>query len=160
MSERWFQVLSYWQDVEFRHSLTFPFLIGALRDPAGATLGYEGKGFSELQQLVKSMQSHQASDHILHVYRCSDRDKLVVTRVAAEHGPSYGRPIPPSGGGRAVLFASHEGSGGGGTTADALISAIWSECADAVDQGRFSCRGKIFQEFDANELKFIHAALA
>lgn len=163
MTERWFQLLSCWQDREFRHSLTFPFLIGALRNPIGAVRGYENAGLGELKTLINSIRAHQATDHVLHIYRCGDRDKLVITRVRGTNPPPYAIPISPAtAGAKAVLFASLD------TKTDAspaspdslLISAIWSECGVAVEQGLFSCRGRQFQPFNEDELKFIQRAVA
>lgn len=160
MTERWFQLLSYWQDREFRHSLTFPFLIGALRCPVGATRGYENSGLDELKTLIHSMQSHQAADHVLHIYRCGDRDKLVITRVLETNAPPYATAIPPvAAGATTALYASFD-KNPGSSPASSLISAIWNECSAAVEEGLFSCRGKLFQPFDADELKFIQNALA
>lgn len=160
MLERWFRLLTYWQDVEFRHSLTLPFILGALRDPVGAVQGHEGNGLNELVNLMESMAAHQSTGHFLHLYHCGDRDKLVVTRVQGSGGPSGSAQVIPRLGPEGVLFTSHPGVAGGRVTVDVTASVVWSEGGGAIERGDFSCRGRLFQPFDSTELTFIHRALA
>jgi hypothetical protein len=161
MDDRWFRLLSYWQDHEFKHSLTFPFLIGALRKPIGTTKGYENTGRKELEDLVDSVRSHAASNSILYVYRCGDRDKLVLTRVHGTSAPPYSVAIPQaSDAKRPVLFAYDSSSVKSAAPVDSLVAAIWHEGGTAIEHGLFSCRGRMFQPFDDYELNVIRAALA
>jgi len=158
--DRWFQLLSYWQDHEFKHSLTFPFLIGALRKLGDSTCGREKSARTELEVLIDTIRSHAAADHIFYVYRCGDRDKLVITRVRGTKPPPFAIFIPPMEAGKnPVLYATAEAA-----TADApvatLVESIWREGGDAIEQGLFSCRGRFFQPFDEYELKVIRATLS
>lgn len=160
MDNRWFRLLSYWQDHELQHSLTFPFLIGALRSPIGTIKGYENAGRKELENLIDEIRSHVASDFYLHVYPCGERGKLVLTRV---HGsaPRYAVAIPQSSEARTpVLFWSDSRSAKGAAPVASLVAAIWQEGGAAIEQGLFSCRGRMFQPFDGNELRVIREALA
>jgi hypothetical protein len=159
MDDRWFRILSYWQDHEHKHSLTFPFLIGALREPVGSTRGYENGARAELEELIDAIRSHAAADYILNVYRCGDRDKLVITRVRGTMPPPFAVAIPPVAAGESpVLFSSAEAATTNVPIAS-LVEAIWREGSDAIEQGLFSCRGRLFQPFDEHELKVIRAAL-
>jgi len=159
MDDRWLRLLVYWQDHEFKHSLTFPFLIGALRIPIGATKGYANTARKELEELIDAIRSYAASNFILHVYRCGDRDKLVLTRVHGTSAPPYSVAIPQySGASTPVLFAS-DSSVKNTAPMESLIAAIWHESGTAIERGLFSCRGKLFQPFDDYELNVIRAAL-
>jgi hypothetical protein len=160
MDDRWFRLLSYWQDHENKHSLTLPFLIGAMRSPVGATKGYENIARKELEALVDAIRSHAASDHILHVYRCGDRDKLVITRVCGTPPPPFSVAIPQASSAKtSVLFASTD-SATPQAPVNSLVNAIWREGGTAIEKGLFSCRGRIFQQFDEYELRVIGNALA
>ena len=161
MAERWYKLLSNWQDKQLRHSLTFPFLIGALRVPIGAVDGHADTGLKEVEELIDAIRLYKAVGHVFHVYPCGDRNKLVITRVNGKTGPWGAAAIPPDERGRsAVLFASPPGSSKANTTVESLVSAIWTEGGAAIDQGLFSCRGTQFQPFDKIELRFIQSALA
>ena len=87
MDERWFSLLTYWQRYEFRHALTFPFLVGALRIPIGAKSCSGGDAGKELEALVDVMRSHRANGYFHHVYRCPDLGQLVVTKVIGSVPP-------------------------------------------------------------------------
>lgn len=159
MDDRWFQLLSYWQDHEFKHSLTFPFLIGALRKPGESSCGNKKSARTELEVLIDTIRSHATLEHIFHVYRCGERDKLVITRVRSSVPPPFTIPIPPiSAEKNSVLFSTAEAA-----TPDApvttLVDSIWREGGDAIEKELFSCRGRLFQPFDEYELKVIRAAL-
>jgi hypothetical protein len=159
MAERWFQLLSDWQDKELRHSLTFPFLIGALRSPVGATKGYENAGLAELKALIDEMRSHHATGYVLHIYHCGDRDKYVLTRIRGFGAPPDAVAIPPvDPGATSVLFASVQLKKK--DPVSSLSAAIWKECSSAVEKGLFSVRGRLFQEYDQDELNFIRKTLA
>lgn len=161
MDNRWYRLLSYWQDHELNHSLTFSFLIGALRNPIGATKGHETSGRTELEDLIDEIRTHPVKDVVFHVYRCGDRNKLVITRIRGTQAPPYAAAIPPSSDDKTpVLFFSSCNSTNGRTGLDDLIEAIWDESGKAIEQGLFSCRGRIFQYFDDDELRVIRAAFA
>lgn len=158
MAERWYRLLSSWQDNEFRHSLTFPFIIGALRNPVGATEGYENAGLGELRTLVDDIRSHQAADYVLHIYHCGDRDKLVLARIRGFSAPPAAVAIPSANSDKPTLFASC--SLKKKEPVSSLIAAIWRESSSAVEKGLFSVRGRRFQTFNDDELRFIYKALA
>lgn len=161
MDNRWFRLLSYWQDDEFKHALTFPFLIGALRSPIGTTKGYENAKRKELENLIDEIRSYAASDFIFHVYRCGDRDKLVLTRIRNTNAPPHAVAIPQFSQARTpTLFWSDSGSAKGAEPVDSLVAAIWHEGSTAIEQGLFSCRGRVFQPFDDDEHRVIRAALS
>jgi hypothetical protein len=160
MDDLWLRILSYWQDREFKHSLTFPFLIGALREPVGSTHGYENTAQAELEELIDAIRSHDAADYILHVYRCGDRDKLVITRVRSTVPPPFVVPIPTVVAGKSPVLFSTAAAATPDAPVSSLVESIWREGGAAIEQGLFSCRGQLFQPFDEHELKVIRAALA
>jgi len=160
MDDRWFRILSYWQDHELKHSLTFPFLIGALRKPVGSTCGHENRARAELEELLDAIRSHATNDYIFNVYRCGDRDKLVITRVRGTTPPPFAVAIAPVAARKSpVLFSTAEAAIPD-APAVSLVESIWREGSNAIEQGLFSCRGRLFQQFDEYELKVIRAALA
>lgn len=92
MDTRWHKLLSHWIDVELRHSLSFPFLLGALREPVGFYSEHEDTSRGEPSQLLKAIWAFEADEYIFHVYRCHNLDKLVLTRVCGSPPPPPGRP--------------------------------------------------------------------
>ncbi|MDO8787830.1 MAG: hypothetical protein Q7J42_07150 [Sulfuritalea sp.] len=160
MDERWFSLLTYWKKFEFRHALTFPFLIGALRIPVGAKSSPDGHSRKELEALVDVMRSHRANGYFHHVYRCPDIGQLVVTKVIGSVPPvtavaiTSGRENPAP-----TLYASDGVSGNGSTPFDSLVMNIWDEVGTAIETGNFSCRGRQFAAFNDFELSVIVKAL-
>ncbi|WP_157281286.1 hypothetical protein [Methyloversatilis universalis] len=161
MDERWFSLLTYWQKYEFRHALTFPFLIGALRIPVGARSSSDDQPRKELETLVDVMRSHRANGYFHHVYRCPDIGQLVVTKVTGSVPPVTAVAITSGKENQAPsLFASGGVSGSGSTPFDSLVTNIWSEVGTAIEAGNFSCRGRQFAAFNESELNVIGKALA
>ncbi|MBY0269170.1 MAG: hypothetical protein K2X06_04785 [Burkholderiales bacterium] len=113
-----------------------------------------------MEGLIDEIRSHAAADYILNVYRCGDRDKLVITCVSGTMPPPFSIAIPPMAAGKSpVLFSTVEAATPEAPVAS-LVESIWREAGDAIEQGLFSCRGRLFQPFDEYELKVIRAALA
>ena len=159
MSEGWFKLLTYWQDHEGRQTLTFPFMLGALRIPVGSALGLENVAHTELSELLDSIVSHKATDHFLHIYRCENLDKLVLHKIKGSDSPPPGAiPIAKRSGEQNVLFATIASDDK--LSQDSLLSILWAEGGQAILQGNFSCRGKLFQKFNAQEIALIARALA
>lgn len=161
MDERWTLLLNYWQEHEFRHALTFPFLIGALRTPIGAKSGSTGDARKEFEALMDAMRSHRANGYFHHVYRCPDLSQLVVTKVIGSLPPPLAIAITTA---RASAVPSLYASDGvprdSSSPFASLVEAIWSEVGSAIEGGHFSCRGKRFAAFNDYELHVIRAALA
>ncbi len=157
MEERWFRLLTYWQKSEWRHALSFPFLIGALRTPIGAPLGSEETARPNLGGLLDAVRNHNSDGYYLHIYRCPDLAQLVLRQVSGS--PYQSTPIPPSSGGRCVLYTSDGVLPSSSSPFDDLFAAIWNECGQAIQLGHFSCRGHKFCPFNDYELKVIGAAL-
>lgn len=160
MDERWFLLLNYWQNHEFRHALTFPFLIGALRIPVGAKSVSQGAARKELEALVDVMRSHRANGYFLHVYRCPDLDQLVIRKVVNSPPPLSAIAITTGQSNAApTLYASD------GIPLDifspfaSLVATIWNEVGSAIEGGNFSCRGKQFAAFNDDEIRVIRNAL-
>lgn len=160
MQERWLTLLAHWQDKEFRHSLTIPFIVGALRNPIGSVQGHQGKGREEVECLLESIARYQSDSHYLHLYHCEDRAKLVLTRVRGSPRLAGRSHVIPRDGPAGVFYASHLADAREQVPLDVVAERIWSEGGDAIESGRFSCRGKMFQEFDPAEIDFICRALA
>ncbi len=161
MDERWIRVLSYWQEHELRHALTFPFLVGALRTPVGAKTGFGDDARRELEALVDAMRSHRANGYVHHVYRCPDRRQLVVTKVIGSSPPPYAVPIRTGQAGAAPsLYASNGVPANTTAPFASLVATIWNEGGSAIECGHFSCRGTLFAAFNQDEFRIIRAALA
>lgn len=161
MNECWLALLNYWQRNEFRHALTFPFLLGALRTPVGAGNSASGDARNELEGLVKLMAAHRANGYFHHVYRCPDLGQLVVTKVVGSLPPLSAVAIPPTELNLAPsLYASDGVQKDSKSPLLSLVNTIWKEVGSAIEQGHFSCRGKQFWAFNDDELRVIRAALA
>lgn len=161
MDERWLTLLNYWQRNEFRHALTFPFLIGALRSPIGAGYSPSSTARNELESLVKVMAAHCANGYFHHVYRCPDLGHLVVTKVVDSLPPPSAVAISPIELNLTPsLYASDGIQKSSKSPLLSLVNTIWSEVGLAIEQGQFSCRGKMFWAFNNHELRVIRTALA
>ncbi len=161
MDERWIDLLDYWKTVELRHSLTFPFLIGAMRTPIGAADSPCGDARKELQDLLNVMRAHPANGYFHHVYRCHDLGQLVVTKIPDSVPPSSAIKIPsPQADMAPSLFASDGVRGDSNSPLACLVETIWNEVGSAIENGHFSCRGKQFGTFNDYELRVIQSALA
>jgi len=161
VDERWVLLLNYWRQHEFRHALTFPFLIGALRIPVGATSGPGGDARKELEALVDLMRSHRAIGYFHHVYRCPDLGQLVVTKVVNSSTPPYALAIQPAQASEVPTLYVSDGVPRNSTSPfTSLVATIWNEVGSAIGGGSFSCRGKQFQPFNDDELRIIRKALA
>lgn len=161
MDERWLALLNYWQRNEFRHALTFPFLIGALRIPVGAGISPSGDARNELESLVKVMTTHRANGYFHHIYRCPDLRQLVVTKVVGSLPPPSAVAIPPTELNLASsLYASDGVQRDSKSPLLSLVNTIWNEVGSAIEQSHYSCRGKQFWAFNDDELRVIQSALA
>ena len=161
VDERWALLLNYWLEREFRHALTFPFLIGALRTPIGARIGLDGDARKEIEALVNVMRSHRANGYFHHVYRCPDLGQLVVTKVVDSSPPPPAIAITTAQANAAPsLYASDGVPPDTSSPFASLVAAIWNEVGSAIEDGHFSCRGKQFAAFNEYELRVIRAALA
>lgn len=159
MDERWHILLRYWQSREFRHSLTFSFLVGALRNPIGSTSGFEGRGFTEITDLIDSIRNHRANYYYLHIYRCPDLKNLVLTEIRNSPPSAAMVPIPSSSDAYSSLYASDGVEAHSQAPLDELIHTIWKENGNAIEAGKFSCRGGHFESFNDYDLKVIKSAL-
>lgn len=160
MDERWLLLLNYWQKIEFRHALTFPFLIGALRTPVGVKKDFSGGARTELEALVDVMRSHSANGYFHLVYRCPDLGQLVIRQVVNSPPPPSAVAIT-SGQANAIptLYVSDGISLDISSTFASLVAAIWNEIGSAIEGGNFSCRGQQFAAFNDDELRVIRNAL-
>ena len=157
MDERWFRLLTHWQKNEWRHALTIPFLIGALRTPIGAPLDSEEVALSALRTLLNAVRDHCSEYYYLHIYRCPNLSKLVLRQVNGS--PYHSVPIPSSSGSECVLYVSDGILASSSSPFDDLIAVVWSECGEALRLGHFSCRGRYFSPFNDYDLKIIRDAL-
>lgn len=160
MTDRWYKLLAYWMDFEFRHSLTFPFMVGALRTPVGSVAKDEHSAIAELAILVIQVSDFVSEDYFLHIYLCPDLNKFVLTRIKGQTPPSTAIAVSSSHGGRSNVYASDTGITESIISQDALVEILLAEGGKAIVNGQFSCRGKLFQPFDADDLQFIARAFA
>ena len=161
MDERWFLLLSYWQNNEFRHALTFPFLIGALRIPVGDKNKFGDSARAELEALVNVMRSHHANGYFHHVYRCPDLGQLVIRKVVNSPPPPFAVAISTSQTNVLPgLYVSNSVPLDKSSPFTSLVATIWNETASAIEEGNFSCRGQQFAAFNDGEIQVIRKALA
>jgi hypothetical protein len=158
MSGNWVRLLWHWTDVEFRHSLTFPFFIGALRSPVGSSDASEAEARQEVESLVNEIAEFQADDVILHIYRCPTLGQLVLSRVAGAAQPPRAIPIHRSNGSQSRVYVSDVAEIAQPAQVSAIAEAIWSESAEAILRGNFSCNGGRFSPFSQYDLNIISRA--
>ena len=160
MDERWVLLMNYWQNTEFRHALTFPFLIGALRTPVGAKSKLAGGARTELEALVDVMRSHNANGYFHLVYRCPDLGQLVIRKVVNSSPPPSAVAIT-TGQANALptLYVSDGIPLDISSPFASLVATIWNEIGSAIEGRNFSCRGQQFVAFNDDELRVIRKAL-
>jgi hypothetical protein len=161
MDERWITLLEHWQNHKFRHSLTFPFIIGALRHPVGSKNVSDMSSHDELRKLIDVMRSHVADGYYYNIYRCPDLGQLVVRKVVNSNPPHIAIAIHPIDSSvNPSLFVSDGLEKGCTSPFDSIVEVIWNEAGSAIESGNFSCHGKTFGEFSEYDLKVISNALA
>ena len=153
---RWFQLLHYCntRPTGRRYfGLTFLFLIGATRTPVG-TVTDDTASRAELSQLLRSMLDETPEPYVLRVDRCSGQP-IIIAPFTPPYTPS-GIPVMSAAQSRNTLFVAPQ-LVPAGYTFDTFLESIWSESADALRVGHFSCDliSREMRPFDPEDLKII-----
>ena len=138
MITRWFQLLHFYHTRESGRryfGMTFPFILGALREPIGATLSPEQSRL-ELHSLLRSMLDETPMNYALGIVRCDHLKQPVVAPWDARYrlqGVAF-RSLAQS---RDTVFVSAEFLKKG-PSIDLLTHSLWKDFGEAVCGGRFS----------------------
>lgn len=160
MSQPWAKLLRH-QQCRHRLALTFPFLLGALRQPIGTSFDYEQEAYAALVAFLKCFQIEAPDLSTIRIYTCHDLSQPVASIRAISYHPDYTRwgmsksepnPLdvnPP--------FRSTQA-----LNVSAVAQLLWSHMAASVIESRFSYSRtlKSYHQFDQGDLNFITDAFA
>lgn len=135
MNPRWFQLIHYFCRARGFETLTFPFVIGALRDPVGSVTPADNSR-RELRQLLQHMVDETPGDYVVWIYRCGQLKQPVMRPLSEDR--LYGVPFHSSAQLRDTLFVSSELFSGKAQSLDSLRDLLWEEFGEAVSDGKFS----------------------
>jgi hypothetical protein len=137
MHPRWFQLIHFFCRARGFETLTFPFVIGALRDPVGLVIPAENSR-RELRQLLQQMVDETPGSYVLWIYRCGQLKQPVIRPRSEDR--SYGIPVHSSVQLRDTLFVSSEFFSGKAQaqSLDSLRDRLWEEFGGDVSDGKFS----------------------
>jgi len=155
MPPKWEKIIDYWQDVELRHALTFPFLIGAQREPTGSKYGSDENLISDITLLLSQVSSSERDNLYYKIYRCPDLESLVIRKVV-DSLPDGIAIFSPSGNQSPMLYISDVFESTTSATVAEVAQKIWNESGSAMLEGRYSRRGKrygYYNEFDINIIR-------
>lgn len=160
MSPPWIQLLRH-QQRRHRLALTFPFLIGALRQPIGAPFECEQDANAALVSLLGCFRNEAPDLSTTRIYTCPDLGQPVASIRTVSYHASYARwgmskpemePLdvdPP--------FRPAQSS-----DPSAVAALLWSYISKPVLESKFSYSRalKSYLHFDQSDLDFVIAALA
>lgn len=143
-----------------RFGLTFPFLIGALREPPGATTVAD-TARDELTKLLKSMRDDTPASHVIRIAECDRLHQPVAAPIPRGYSPGVGfTAIPSRTSERVSLYVSKQYLVGVLQSIDAVSDSLWNVIAAPVAERHFSFYEGAFHRFDDRDLGFIRDALA
>jgi hypothetical protein len=140
-----------------------PFVIGALREPAGQPFETEIQAFQCLKSLLSRLQTEVREREFdnVKIFRCPDLQQPVVTLSTNHSYPSYeawGVPRPITG--RLLIDPPYQPLNPGSLYAAAEL--LWSAVSQPIVSGKFaySRTTKSYCPFDDEDRRFIAQALA
>lgn len=159
MTLKWEKMIDYWQDVQMRHALTFPFIIGSQREPIGSKYSAEEDPKDDIASLIVQASSSKRTNLHYKIYRCPDLDKLVIRRVV--NSLPNGIAIPDVLDNKSSsLYVSDVFEENDSASIESLVQKIWSESGQAIMQGKYSCRSQTYGEYSDYEVNTIKKAMA
>jgi hypothetical protein len=158
MNEPWLKILREWQKVH--EALTIPFLIGALREPPGASASKGPSGIAEIRALVDSIRSHRASGYYHYIRPCDKvGNHLALTRIPSTYPPEGTFAITPDSDKANCSLYARIVNDAAASPVERLTMALWTEFEPCISKGLFSYRGNDFRPFDDDDLRLIDVAL-
>jgi hypothetical protein len=154
MNPRWFQLIHFCTTRRYE-AVTFPFVLGALRDPVGSVLPAENSRI-ELHQLLQMLLDETPSGYVLWIHRCGQIwQPVIVPRLEDRF---YGVPVHSSVQTRDTLFVNDElFPVGKARSLGSLTEGLWEEFGDAISSGRFSipADSRVYCPFSEDDLDII-----
>jgi hypothetical protein len=142
-----------------RFGLTFPFLVGALREPPGAVTD-TNVAAGELKRLLVSMRDDTPESYTIRIAECDRLHQPVAAPIPGGYGAGVGfAAIPSPTNGRVSLYVSEQYLPGASRGIDAVSNSLWIKSATTISERRFSFNDGAFQRFDDRDLAFIREAL-
>ncbi|WP_136246941.1 hypothetical protein [Halomonas borealis] len=159
MAPKWEKMINYWQDVQFRHALTFSFIVGSQREPIGSKYGSEEEPQSDIASILSQASSSKRTGLHYKIYRCPDLDRLVLRKVV--DSPPNGIALPSASGKKnSNLYVSDVFGDSNAASIEALTEEIWRESGQAIIEGKYSCRGQASDSYSEYEVNIIKRAMA
>lgn len=143
-----------------RFGLTFPFLVGALREPPGAVSATE-VAVGELKRLLESMRDDTPESHVIRIAECDRLHQPVAAPIPGMFNLGVGyAAIPSLKNGRVSLYVSEQYLQGKRPSVETVSNSLWNLSAAAISERRFSFDRGSFRVFDDWDLGLIRDALA
>lgn len=156
MNPKCLQLLRH-QQRRNRLSLTFPFLVGAMRNPTGAPFRVEREARAALDELVQGARDDVTDEYAIRVFRCPDIGQPVMSILTIpNHDYAFWGATKPTGG----LSVEYPFRPAEPWSASDVVDLIWPEVAGPILQARWSFlrEMKTYQPFTSNDLTFIKEA--
>ncbi len=141
--------------------LTFPFLLGALRNPAGMPFESEEEACAALVAHLEQMRDSSTESDYVHIHACGDIEQPVASATKRHYHPNYtswGISKPQK------IDIDIDPPYGEGPSTDIVVAArrLWPVVAVPVMAGRFSFSrsSKCYGPFNDADRRFIAEALA
>ncbi len=153
MTAPWFRIANEYPN---KRGPTIPFLLGALREPAG-TVSDEATSRTELRALIVAMRDQTPEGHQAIITSCGTIGQLIVTVAFAGASAAAHRIPSPSNQGRGLDVEPIYGLPV--VDVDSLSEELWRRHGSEILQGHFSWRGGEWREFDLQEREQIGKCL-
>jgi hypothetical protein len=159
MRPAWLKLLLL-NNQRIRFGLTFPFLVGALREPPGAATD-TNVAEGELKRLLVSMRDETPESYAIRISECDRLHQPVAAQIPGVYSAGVGfAAIPSPTNGRVSLYVSEQYLLGAPRGIDAVSNPLWTMSATAISERHFSFHDGSFHGFDDRDLGFIREALA
>jgi hypothetical protein len=153
----WFRLLRYRR--KKGRGLSFPYIVGALREPIGASDSDEQRCFAEFEALVHSMAQLASANYTVDVRPCYNGGvaKPIVALDIRELYPEWGDSVDPP----ETSFQVAEDYLPLGTPSRDAAPHLWPHCKEQILSGNFSFDEKmgVYRPFDDEQRDDIIRAL-
>ncbi len=155
MKPPWLKLIEEWQH-QSHFGLTMPFLLGAMLNWPGRSLGQSDDRSVQLASLIASIRDDAPEGMFVRLYSCDRLHELVLALVSGP--PGFCVPIPSPIRSQPSLYVESSVLPEG--IVEVLVAELWHRYGKAIQQGRFSFRSGSFAPFDGADRRLIAAATA
>lgn len=155
MKSPWLKVIEQWRD-EVHFGLSIPFLVGALREWPGESLGLSDSGIEQLRTLLLSIRDDTPDGEAMRLFSCGRIRNLALAPVGGT--PQYCIPMPSPTRSEPALYVENGIVGEVDDLFGALVNELWHRYGENIEAGRYSVRAGVFQPFDEKDKELIQAA--